>query len=80
LIRHHEVITAEVSKLIMQLIHQIIIKSLFCQLTHHVDYHVDGHMVIRATTQIWDAEKGRCLRFSKVRLADVFAVNSDALL
>jgi hypothetical protein len=31
-------------------------------------------------TQIWDAEKGRSLRFSKVRLADVFAVNSDALL
>jgi hypothetical protein len=28
----------------------------------------------------WDAEKGRSLRFSKVRLADVFDVNSDALL
>ena len=31
-------------------------------------------------TQIWDAEKGRCLRFSKVRLADVFAVNGDISL
>jgi hypothetical protein len=30
--------------------------------------------------QIWDAEKGRCLRFSKVRLADVFAVNGDTSL
>ena len=45
--------------------------------------HVVGTWWVRGgyvVTQIWDAEKGRCLRFSKVRLADVFAVNSDALL
>jgi hypothetical protein len=41
--------------------------------TNHVDGHVDGHVV----TQIWDAEKGRSLRFSKVRLADIFAVKID---
>ena len=30
--------------------------------------------------QIWDAEKGRCLRFSKVRLAEVLAVNGGTSL
>ena len=39
-------------------------------MTVHVDGYVDGYVV----TQIWDAEKGRSLRFSKVRLADIFAV------
>jgi hypothetical protein len=34
---------------------------------------VTGHVV----AQIWDAEKGRSLRFSKVRLADIFAVKID---
>jgi hypothetical protein len=48
-----------------------------------VAVHVVGTWWLRGeyvVTQIWDAEKGRCLRFSKVRLADVFAVNGDALL
>eukprot|EP00966_Prymnesium_polylepis_P235658 5450127-Prymnesium_polylepis.2 len=35
------------------------------------------HVAVHVVVQIWDAEKGRTLRFSKVRLADIFAVNID---